>query len=311
MAEVARADHVVGLPMRSLFDLGSARRLAEIIREREIDIVHVNKFSDAFLAVWARAMSGGRVRIVMTRHLIRKGKSNLLYNYLYSQLDELVFVSELARREFLSRGAKILPTKMRVIHNGIPDAPQNPAAKTSTMVTLAFVGRVVEEKGLHVLLAALSQLGDLNFRLKIIGTGEQEYIDNLKRIATRGGLARRLSFAGFTSDVNGTLQEAEIGILPSIVREGFPISVLEYMRSGLAIVASDNGGQTECLTDGETAFLVPPGDEVRLAEAIRMLLTHPELRAKMGEVAREAFLAHLTYNRFLGEMTKLYKGLCR
>jgi glycosyltransferase involved in cell wall biosynthesis len=246
----------------------------------------------------------------MTRHLIRRGKSGLLYNYLYSQIDELVFVSELARREFLARGAKILPAKMRVIHNGIPDTPQNPALRTSAVMTIAFVGRVVEEKGLDVLMEALSRLGDLNFRLKIIGTGEQGYIDTLKRIATRGGMAGRLSFAGFTSDVNGALQEAEIGVLPSVGTEGFPISVLEYMRSGLAIVASDNGGQTECLTDGVTAFLVPPSDEVRLAEVIRTLLTHPELRAKMGAAARREFLTHLTYDRFLGEITEIYRGLC-
>jgi glycosyltransferase involved in cell wall biosynthesis len=311
MTEIASAGHVFSLPMRSLFDLGSARKLSAIICKREINIIHVNKFSDAFLAVWARWMSGRRVRIVMTRHLIRRGKRGPLYNYLYSRLDELIFVSELARREFLSRGAKIDPLKMRVVHNGIPDAPQNPAAKSADVVTLAFVGRVVEEKGLDTLLAALSDLGTLNFRLKIMGTGSDEYIDTLKCNASRDGLARKLSFVGFTDDVNAALGEAEIGVLPSIVREGFPISVLEYMRSGLAIVASDNGGQIESLTDGETALLTPPGDVKRLTEAIRTLITHPEQRRKMGEAARQEFLSHLTYSHFLGEMTKLYEGLCR
>lgn len=310
LLEVAGGDHIFQLGMRSLFDLSSARRMASIIRDKEIDIIHVNKFSDAFIAVWARRMSGRSVRIVMTRHLIRRGKTGRLYEYLYGQLDELIFVSELARNEFLSRGPKIDLSRIRVIHNGIADAPQDPSAKSPDTVTLAFVGRIVEEKGLHVLLEALGRITRLNFRLKLIGTGEQEYTDELKRIAARNGLAQRLVFSGFTGDVNSALQEAEIGILPSIVREGFPISVLEYMRSGLAVVASDNGGQSECLTDGKDSLLVPPGDSERLAEAIATLLEDPGRCKTMGEAARSSFLAKFTYDRFLGEMTKLYEGLC-
>ncbi len=309
MLEVVGPGRVFELRMGSLFDIGSARRVASIIKDKGIDIVHVNKFSDAFLAVWARKMSGRSVRIVMTRHLIRKGKTGSLYRYLYRRLDRMVFVSELALNEFRSRGAEVDPSKVRVIHNGIPDAPQDPSARSCGSVTIAFVGRVVPEKGLDVLLEALSGLAHLNFRLKITGAGEQEYIDELKHIATRGGLAQKVVFAGFTGDVNQALQEAEIGVLPSVVREGFPISVLEYMRSGLAVVASDNGGQAECLTGGKDSFLVPAGDSERLAEALKALLEDPARRGQMGREARKAFLAHLTYERFLGEMTKLYDGL--
>lgn len=303
-------EHLFEFRIGPMVDIIAAAKMARIIKDKDINIIHVNNFPDAFLAVWARRISGRRVGIVMTRHLIRKGKTGWLYQYLYRQIDRMIFVSELGKNEFLSAGAKIGPDKVAVVHNGIPDAPQDPSLRSGGTVTIAFAGRLVEEKGLHVLLEALAGLTRYNFKLKLVGSGDEGYIAELKRNATRNGLAQRISFAGFTGDVNGALQEASIGVLPSIVREGFPISVLEYMRAGLAVVASNDGGQAECLTDGVDSILVPNGDRERLAAALETLLADPVKCGKMGAEARKAFLASLTYDKFMRKMTAIYDGLC-
>lgn len=311
MSAVADVDHVFDFRPGSLFDLVSAVRIARIADRRRIGIIHVNKFSHAFLAVWARALSRSKPRVVMTRHLIRKGKTGRLYAFLYNRLDRLIFVSELARSEFLSRGARIDEKRVSVIHNGIPDLPQNPPQQgEGAAVTIAFAGRLIEDKGLGVLLEALSRLGKYDFRMKLIGNGPAEYRETLERAAEQDGLAGKVVFSGFTTDVNAALQEAEIGILPSIGTEGFPMAVLEYMRAGLAVVASRNGGQVECLTEGENAFLVPPGDPGKLAEAVERLLADPETRGAMGANARKVFLAGFTYDKFLERMTEIYREVC-
>lgn len=309
LREVAEPEDIHTLGMKSMFDIGSARRLAKIIRLKEIDILHVNKFADAFLAVWARRIAKSDVKIVMTRHLIRKGKKGWLYNYLYRRIDRMIFVSELARNEFLSRGAKIDTARTRVIHNGIADVPQSLPKSGGDTTTIAFVGRIVEEKGLEVLMGALSALAGENFRLKIIGSGPEEYIEKLKNIASTNGFDDKVFFSGFTDDVNAQLQEAEIGVLPSVVREGFSIATVEYMRSGLAVVATNNGAQTEYLTDGVDALLVPPSDAPKLATALGGLLSDPAKRRAMGAAARSTFLKNLTYDRFFDSMVKLYDSL--
>lgn len=310
MSNVADEGHLFGFSAGSLLDMVSALRIARIADKHGIDIIHVNKFSHAFIAVWARAFSRTKPHIVMTRHLIRKGKTGRLYNWLYGRLDHMIFVSELGRNEFLSRGAKINPDKTEVIHNGIPDAPQDYSLRTQSPVTIAYAGRIAREKGLHILFEALAELSACNFRLKLIGGGDAEYIKELEDFAASNGLTGKIVFRGFSNKVNQELQEAEIGVLPSIVREGFPLAAVEYMRSGLAIVASSEGGHTERLTDGINSLLVSNGDPKALAEALASLLSDPAKRMEMGKAARKTFEENLTLDIFMDKLTRIYDEVC-
>ncbi len=297
------------LPMRSLFDFGSARALARIVRQERIDLVHVNKFSDAFLALWARRLSRRPIRIVLTRHLIRRGKSNPLYNYLYGQLDKLVFVSDTARREFLSGGAKVDPHKIEVVHNAIPDRLCRRRVADGT-IRLVYAGRIVPEKGIDLLLDAFCRLQNENVRLDLYGTGPQDYVEQLRRRAEETGVGSGVRFAGYTEDVHAALERADIGVLPTVAREAFGLAILEYMRAGLAVVTTDGGAQREFLVDGRDALLVPPGDVDALAEALRRLTEEDALRNRLAIEGRRAFETRLGYDIFLRKMTDLYEGLC-
>lgn len=310
MSAVSDGDHLFGFRAGSLFDIVSAVRIARIADRHRIDIIHVNKFSHAFIAVWARAFSRTKPRIVMTRHLIRKGKTGWLYSWLYGKLDRMIFVSELGRNEFFSRGAKIAPDKTEVMHNGIPDALQDRSLRTGNPVTIAYAGRIAREKGLHVLFSALAELPRRDFRLKVIGGGDEEYIRELEGFAASNGLTEKIVFTGFSDNVNRELQEAEIGVLPSIVREGFPLAAVEYMRAELAIVASAEGGQAERLADKVNSLLTPNGDRDRLAEALALLLSDPAKRREMGKAARKTFEENLTLDIFMNKLTRIYDEVC-
>jgi glycosyltransferase involved in cell wall biosynthesis len=309
LCDIVGIKRVCGLPMRSMFDGKSADMISRMLRSADFDIIHVNKFADAFIAVKARRMSGRDVKVVMTRHLVRKGKTGWLYRRLYEQLDALVFVSDIARQAFMKRSPKIDEAKVRVIHNGVPDAPQQEPKHWPQVPVIAYVGRIAKEKGVNVLIDALGMIKDMPFKVRITGNGDAAYIAELTVATAKRGIFERVEFTGFTDDVNAALQEASIGVAPTIVPEGFGLAVVEYMRSSLAVVTTNNGAQREYLENEKDALLVPPSDAEALAKALRTLLNSRERCKELGENARQKFLSELVYDKSLARTRALYHEL--
>lgn len=308
---IAGTQAVYELPMRTMADVYSAVCLARILRHERIDIIHVNKFADAFIAQHARRLSGRpEIRIVLTRHLVRRGKDALPYRYLYRHLDRILFVSQLAREAFYAGNPSMDRTRTEVVHNSIADRPAPPRIPSADgRVRIAFAGRLAEEKGLDTLLDALALLPDLPLRLRLAGTGDEAYVKHLQAHAAAPELAGRVEFCGFAADVPAFLADADIGVLPSLAAESFGLSLLEYMRAGLPSVTTDNGAQREFLREGITALFVPPGDAPRLAAALESLAGDAAMRERMGCAAREQFREQLAYGPFLHRMETIYRTL--
>jgi glycosyltransferase involved in cell wall biosynthesis len=91
--------------------------------------------------------------------------------------------------------------------------------------------------------------------------------------------------------------------------EGLPLSVLEAMRSGLPVVATDVGGVREAVVEGETGFLVGRGDEAGFRERLARLLQDPRLRASLGEAGRKRYEEAFTLERMIRETWRLYEEI--
>ena len=111
---------------------------------------------------------------------------------------------------------------------------------------------------------------------------------------------------GRRMDVDRLLAEAQIFVLVSNW-EGLPLVVLEAMRAGLPVVASDVGGVGEAVVDGETGFLVPRGDGSLLKDRLRRLLADPGLRVQMGLAARKRYEEHFTVERMTEAVWGVYR----
>ena len=236
----------------------------------------------AYACLLCRAF-GIRTRIVLTRHLVRRGKRGRIYRWLYGHIDRIAFVSELARREFLAGKPAVNPSKLCVIPNSVPEIGEKPLAEelpdlrrqygiASNVPLLLFCGRLVPEKGCDVLLEACARLKTLPFALVLAGTGEKNFEKRLHDMAAEQELLGKVFFAGFVRGANRLLSQADISVSPSVCSEAGSLTVLEAMQAGCAQVASDNGSQPEFIDNGTTGLLVPPADEERLAEALRRLL---------------------------------------
>lgn len=305
-----------GLPMvrmrlGGMLDFATPRALARLINsgaEGET-VVHVHNFKDAEMAARARRHLDARhtMRLVCTRHLVKRGGTGARWRRLYKSMDALVFVSALARDGFMESAPPVGDLDIRVIHNGVdaPDPVEKPACGSGPLRAL-YCGRLHPEKGLDVLLQAMARLPRGTVRLSVGGTGDAAYEEELHRLAETLGIGEEVEWLGFVNDVFPALNRADVCVLPSIVREACPLSVLEGGSQGRAVLATDNGGQREFVTPGKEGMLVPPGDVGSLAEALEEMAANPHLVEEMGARGRESYLREHTYRRFYDKIRAVY-----
>jgi glycosyltransferase involved in cell wall biosynthesis len=161
--------------------------------------------------------------------------------------------------------------------------PEPPGA-----VTLGFVGRLLEDKGIRVLVAAhrLLRAKGLAVDLLIAGTPDPANPASVAQAeAEAWGREPGIAWLGHVDDIATVWARAHIAVLPSR-REGLPKSLLEAAACGRPMVATDVPGCREIAIPGETGLLVPPDDPPALAAAIETLAQAPELRARFGRAAR-------------------------
>lgn len=175
---------------------------------------------------------------------------------------------------------------------------------------ILFLGRLGERKGVPQLGDALARMLAIpNWRATIAGDGEVE--TTRQRVADLG-LGGRVTLPGWldADRVADLIAEADILVLPSF-DENLPISVIEGMASGLAIVATPVGAVEDIVTEGETGLLVPPGDVEALAGAMTRLVTDPDLRRRLGAAGLAVHRARLDIEPYTAALTAVWRSAVR
>jgi glycosyltransferase involved in cell wall biosynthesis len=195
--------------------------------------------------------------------------------------------------------------KIVVVHNGVfdiqPDLLANPGKEKPRLV---MVARFEEQKDHQTLIQALSGLKDLEWDIDLVGDGplEAQVADMVKTF----GLEERVRFLGAREDVADILSKAQLFLLISNW-EGFPRSILEAMRAGLPVVASDVGGARESVADCVTGFLIPRKDSALLRDRLRTLLRDPQLRICFGEAGRKRYEESFTFDKMYEKTLQVYR----
>lgn len=305
------------LPLNGILDFISAVRLARMIRQQDTDIIHVHNFKDAFTAVYANLLTGGRARVILTRHLVRKGKNSLPYRWLYKHLDRMIFVSQLARDEFLSTASQE-EAKAEVIYNSIviPEQnaqdnllPENLREKFGIgedTFLIGFTGRMTPEKGTDRLIQAVGSIQWPDVAAILIGGGDDDYLNQLKNMAQKCGAGERVFFYGYADNVYGLIAQMDAGAAPSIAREAFCLSVIEYMSAGKPVITTDNGAQREYIIDGVNGLLVQPSNTAALAAAIETLAKDSTLCERIAAAGQRTFHEKFEYSLFYNRIMQVY-----
>jgi glycosyltransferase involved in cell wall biosynthesis len=169
-------------------------------------------------------------------------------------------------------------------HEGMRQALRARLGLTSTDFVLVCVGRLTEQKGIDVLLAALEQVLRHGLSVKCIIVGDGRLREPLKEQAIALGLMGHVFFEGFCDNVQPYLNTADAFVLASR-NEGLPLSILEAMASGLPCLVTDVGGNSEVVTNGVDGLVVPSLSSDAVADGIRYLATHPQERSRMSALA--------------------------
>jgi hypothetical protein len=210
-----------------------------------------------------------------------------------------------------------------VLHDGLPLVPAR-AARAAARAALdlpdgafvvAILGRISTWKGQDVLIRALAQLpgdGDGESIALVAGDpwqGEEAKLRELHALAAELGVADRVRFAGFRSDVENVYGAADVVAVPSTQPDPLPNAALEAAAAGCCVVAANHGGLPEIIDDGVTGVLVTPGDPAALAAALAQLRAGPAARERLGAAAAVTMRERFAPQRLLTRAQALYDGL--
>lgn len=299
-------------PIRPHVDVLAVSECIRAIKRINPDIVHTHSTKAGLIGRVAAKLAGKPV--VFTAHgwSFTEGiaeRSRRLAMFLERHAakisDAIICVSEYDRRLALNLGVGTEALLTR-IHNGVLDVPPEMRAKHSGNgpIKIISVARLDAPKDHALLIDSLAKIKDLPWELELIGDGP--LTECIQAKATTLGISERVLFSGLCNDVPQRLAKADLFVLASGF-EGFPLSILEAMRANLPVIASDVGGVSESVVEGTTGFLVPKGEKDALADRLRLLITDPELRMRLGLQGRSFYEREFSFDVMYNRTFEIYQ----
>jgi glycosyltransferase involved in cell wall biosynthesis len=208
-------------------------------------------------------------------------------------------------REFAQQWRVCPANTLEVVHNGIAEIPLTRVRPIDTQPPLiVMVARFASQKDHATLLQALSGLLRMEWSLLLVGAGELEP-QVIAQVAALG-LSDRVRILPAKTNVGRLLMEAQIYVL-STHFEALPISILEAMRAGLPVVATDVGGISESVREGETGLLTRHEDVDGLRGALARVIADPVLRLALGSAGHQLWSAEFTASKMAARTVEVYK----
>lgn len=209
--------------------------------------------------------------------------------------------------------ARLTGVRAEVIPYSIAFTPHaRSTAVTARPFTALFVGRLVERKGVPVLLEAWARASLPNARLVIVGAGPDREL--LEARASSLQISGSVDFRGRVSDreLADSYSTADVFVLPAVLdakgdTEGLGVVLLEAMASNVPVLASAAGGITDVVVDGESGVLVPPGDVTALADALTRLHDDPALRARLAGRGAERVRDEFSWDAIADRWAAVYR----
>ncbi|MBR9831430.1 glycosyltransferase family 4 protein [bacterium] len=203
----------------------------------------------------------------------------------------------------LIRYSKRIAQKIVVIHNGIDQIVVKPKIARGLLKFYLF-GRIMPKKGQWYLLEALKQLTldqlkDVQFTLMGGAVpGQEESLQELEKAIEKAGLKDIVIIKEFAPNITLAMEDADICLVPSMMKDPFPTTVLEAMSAGRPVIATNHGGAKEAIADSNGGLLVDPGKPSQLADSILQLIKGKATLPAMGRSAQKKYLSAFTKTHF-------------
>jgi glycosyltransferase involved in cell wall biosynthesis len=301
-------------------------RLANLIREYQVDIIHARSRAPAWSALKAARQMG--IKFLTTCHAAYKVNDSELkrkYNSVMAKGDVVIANSNFIGH-YLVDNYGISPDKVRLIYRGIPLEKFNPAMVSAERMlqlsaewrvpevasVILLPGRLSRIKGQTVLIEAMSKMKHKDVYCVLLGDdqGRTEYREELETLIHDLHLESHVRIAEHCDDMVVAYKLASVVVAPSIEPEGFGRVAVEGQAMGIPTIATAIGGAMETIIDGETGFLVPPHNAKALAEKLDEVLDMPaEEKNNLAERASRHARTHFTKDQMTNGTLAVYEEL--
>lgn len=296
-------------------DWSCVEHMAGMLRELRADVFHGHEFTAAVYGAAAAQLAG--IPNVISMHgnmwMTQALRRRVALRWAFAHSAATVAVSQDTRRH-LEESLGLAPGVLTVVRNGVPDRPGDGRVVRRELglgegdLLVLAVGTLQERKGHRFLLEAMREVdrqgGVPAWKVAIAGEGVER--PKLEAFIAEHGLQGRAVLLGSRDDVPDLQAAADIFVMPSLW-EGLPLAILEAMFARNPIIATSASGIPEAISHGEEGLLIPPADVAALAGALRLLLSSPAERERLGTRAR----ARAERDFSIGAMTEGYERLYR
>lgn len=301
--------HVITASNR-LTPILAAHEAARVAREFDPDLAHVH-YASTFGFLGLRSGVRPLVVSVWGSDIVSFPSTWIKRRYIEKVLSGADSIT--ATSKFLEREVKRLKPdtaeRIKVIPFGV-DVPDEVTEPPGSPVRLCYIKRHKPVCGPDVLLRALAKVVCEIPEIKLTMAGSGPMTDELKELAIRLDITEYVEFPGMLPrpEVDRLLADSHIMVMPSL-EEAFGVAALEASACGRPVIASNVGGVSEVVCDGETGLLVAPRDEPALASAIILLAKDRQKCRQMGKAGYDFVKKHYLWRRSLDQMEALYERL--
>lgn len=281
------------------------KKIFNIIKKEEIDILHTHGYKADILGFFAARMAG--IKIMSTPHgfshnaglkmIINDTSNKIILNF----FDLIVPVSSDLGNSILYK------KKIKQLHNFV-DLTTIPQPQEGNPKLVTYIGQLIKRKRVQDLILALKHVKTPGVRVQVIGDGAAK--NELMALAASLGFEDRIAFLGFRSDRLELLNSSGIFALVSTL-EGIPRCMMEAMALKRTVIGTDIPGITDLISPHETGLLVPIGAPEKIAGAIDFLIDEEEKRKLMAENAGRLIQEHFSAQKVAEKFEKIYESLAR
>ncbi len=310
---------VHSLHRRPGFDWSCVRRLARLLADERVQLVHAHQYTPFAYAAATRLL-GRRPRIVFTEHGrfypdYASRKRKVFNRLMTTRRDRLIAVGASVRQALIDNEG-LSASQIQVIYNGVDLSPL--AGASGRRAPMRQELGVTDDEFLVLQVARLNTIKDHatairalaaaipscpHMRLALVGDGPER--QNIETQIAAHKLEKHVTMLGQRRDVADLLAAADAFLLTS-VSEGIPVTIIEAMATGLPVVSTAVGGVPELISHGESGLVAPAGDDAQLAEALVRLASDAGLRSQLAECARRRAVTRFSEDQMVDQYARLY-----
>lgn len=283
------------LEMKSKFNFGCYKRVVEIARENDYQILHAHTPRTLMVG----AMAAKRLGCPLVYHVhspvgrdscrgLVNRLNTVMEKFCLRRVDRMICVSN-SLAGYMEQELGHNRAKLRVVSNGVaPMEAAQPRTASPGVWTIGTMALFRPRKGTEVLLDALKILKDKGTEVKLRAVGPfqtPEYEAEILAQVDRLEIGEMIQWTGFQTDVNQQLDQMDLFVLPSLYGEGLPMVVLEAMANAVPVVAADVEGIPEAVRDGVDGLIFEPGSAQDLADKLASLIGDDDRLSAMSHSA--------------------------